>query len=164
MLDGLRLNTKVFKESPMVFSWHPVPCSSSRTALSQEMCLLSAEYNFWLNSPKKVRDLGRSTGALSRRGVKITFPFPIWLPYKVDLLPTDTDLVFQLPISPQGVSYETRQSVTAQMKLPGRFRPLVKRWLKQSTSPSPMLRNSLRSQRMWKHTKSFFPFGQSWIF
>lgn len=84
------------------------------------MCLLSAENNFWLNSPQKVRDLGRSTGALSRRGVKITFPFPIWLPYKVDLLPTDTDLVFQLPISPQGVSYETRQSVTAQMKLPGK--------------------------------------------
>lgn len=110
MLDGLRLNTKVFKESPMVFSWHPCTLQQLKDcSFLQEMCLLSAEYNFWLNSPKKVRDLGRSTGALSRRGVKITFPFPIWLPYKVDLLPTDTDLVFQLPISPQGVSYETRQ-------------------------------------------------------
>lgn len=149
MLDGLKLNSKVFKEGQMVFSWHLCTLQQCKDcSVLQEMCFPSAEYNCCLTSSKEGRDLGHSTGALSRRGVKITFPFPIWLPYKVDLLPGDTDLAFQLPLSPQGVSYEIRESVTAQIKSWERFSPLVKRWLMQSNPPHQ------GSGTHWDHSRS----------
>lgn len=62
-----------------------------------------------LLAQKRGRDFGHSTGALSRRDVNITLPSPIWLMSQVHLFSANTEPAFQPFLSPQGISYETRE-------------------------------------------------------